>query len=92
MKIEMHSFQVDCLQECVRGGIDILANLPNGYGKSLVFQLAPIYHSLLRSNAKSIIPTDKVLIIIPLNAIIGQQLKTLKLYCVYILVRDIYIY
>lgn len=65
------------MKECVLGGNDILANLPTGYGKSLVFQVAPIYHSLLEFSKTGITSANKVLVISPLNAIIGQQKKAL---------------
>ena len=65
------------MKECAGVGKDILANLPTGYGKSLVFQLAPIYHSLLRTGTETTPKADKVFVISPLNAILVQQRKTL---------------
>ena len=62
--------QVDCLIRSIDADgntQDMLAILPTGYGKSLLFELLPLYCELKRKR------TCKVLIASPLNAIIQQQ-------------------
>lgn len=65
--------QLLCLTYVVEGK-DVLAILPTGYGKSLIFQLAP--QVIMRSRN---IPASKSvgLIITPLNSIMNNQIQTL---------------
>ena len=62
--------------EAVLSGRDVIAILPTGYGKSVIFHLLPYlfdYISKLnQSPQKSII-----LVVTPLNALVDDQLKTL---------------
>lgn len=65
--------QVLCLSSILEGK-DILAVLPTGYGKSLIFQLAP--QVIMRSRN---IPASKSvgLVITPLNSIMQNQIQAL---------------
>ena len=62
--------QVKCF-ECMLKGLDIIAVLPTGSGKSLLFQLLPDF--LPVKGDKNI-----VLVVCPLNSIIEDQLKVLN--------------
>ena len=63
--------QLECLQ-AVFNGKDILAVLPTGYGKSMVFQAAPFM--LSARDGVDVDMTDKVILIItPLNSIMMDQ-------------------
>ncbi len=57
------------------GVCDMLVVLSTGYGKSLLFQLLPIYGDLIRDFRQETSRTSKskTIIIAPLNAIIIQQ-------------------
>ena len=59
--------QVKCF-ECLLKGQDIIAVLPTGFGKSLLFQLLPDFLP---------VKADKniVIVVCPLNSIIGDQLN-----------------
>jgi superfamily II DNA helicase RecQ len=58
---------LDSLMHC-----DTLSILPTGYGKSLIYELLPLYHLELKKKVAA------VLILEPLNVIIEQQLQKLK--------------
>lgn len=62
--------QVKCFDYMLKGH-DVIAVLPTGFGKSLLFQLLPNFLPL---------KTDKniVIVVCPLNSIIEDQLKVLK--------------
>lgn len=66
-------FQLLCLS-CILQGKDILAILPTGYGKSLIFQLAS--QVIMRSRN---IPASKSvgLVITPLNSVMLNQIQAL---------------
>jgi len=56
-------------------GRDTIAVLPTGYGKSVIFHLLPlIFDYQHRQEGKRSI----VLVVIPLNALVEDQIKTLK--------------
>ena len=64
--------QVKCL-EAVYFGRDVIAVLPTGYGKSLIFHLLPsLFHDKLTSasNKRAV-----VIVVSPLNALIENQIK-----------------
>ena len=67
--------QIQCLDACLDSR-DVLAVLPTGFGKSLIFQLAPFAVSV-----KQGIPLDKttkcVLVLTPLNSIMVDQCTSL---------------
>ena len=64
--------QVECVKAAaLKDSInDLLCVLPTGYGKTLIFQLIPVYVELKYGFNNSI-----AIILSPLNAIISQQLK-----------------
>ena len=61
--------QIDCLNTILNS--DVIAILPTGYGKSLIFEILPFFSYHLY-NKKSV-----VLVIAPLNVIIEQELHKL---------------
>ena len=61
--------QMDCLQ-AVMGNHDILAVLPTSYGKSLIFELAPLVLDSMTFKSDS---TSSTIIICPLDSIIKEQ-------------------
>ena len=62
--------QVKCFEH-VLNGFDVVAVLPTGYGKSLLFQLLPTFLATKTDN-------NIVIVVCPLNAIIEDQLKVAK--------------
>ena len=62
--------QVKCFEH-VLNGFDVVAVLPTGYGKSLLFQLLPTFLPTKTDN-------NIVIVVCPLNAIIEDQLKVAK--------------
>ena len=64
--------QVKCL-EAVYFGRDVIAVLPTGYGKSLIFHLLPslFYDKLTSASNKRAV----VIVVSPLNALIENQIK-----------------
>ncbi len=76
--------QVICLEKLFLG-VDILAVLPTGYGKSLIYQLLPLMlfakkvleESSTRCLTNKNDVTSVLLIISPLNALINDQIRKL---------------
>ena len=66
----LKALQVKCFDYILKG-YDVVAVLPTGFGKSLLFQLLP---NLLPIKADKNI----VIVVCPLNAIMDGQLKVLK--------------
>ena len=71
----LKSKQIDATLPSVnlRGRKDVLAVLPTGYGKTLLFNLIPMYCSLAMKDDS----ISMSVVIAPLNALIDQHLKTL---------------
>lgn len=71
--------QVMCLKFAVEKSRDTLAVLATGYGKSLIFEILPVYSEIYHSYHKSCQEVCKfrAVIISPLNAIITQQKQVL---------------
>ena len=63
--------QKECIKECVEGNNHLMALLPTGYGKSILFSAIPAYWCLHHQA----VPVS--IIVIPLNSIISQQLQNL---------------
>ena len=62
--------------EAVLSGRDVIAILPTGYGKSVIFHLLPYlfdYISKLNESPQNSI----ILVVTPLNALVDDQLKIL---------------
>ena len=67
--------QIECLEHFLAGR-DIIANLPVGYGKSLVYQIIPKLLSIVKKDE----PQATILVISPLTIIQNEQIETLKKY------------
>ena len=65
-----------CLEAIYRGR-DVVAVLPTGYGKSIVFHLLPslFLEKMCRSRAA---PSPVVIVVSPLNALIKDQIRRLR--------------
>ena len=69
--------QVQCL-EAIYSGRDVVAVLPTGYGKSLIFDLLPsLFFEKL--NSQRLVPSSSfrpvVIVVSPLNALIKDQIR-----------------
>ena len=64
--------QIQCL-EFILSGIDVVAVLPTGFGKSVLFQILPFFLPLKVKEKSNI-----VLVVSPLNSIITDQISVLK--------------
>ena len=65
--------QLECISSIVCGGRDVLAVLPTGYGKSVIYQILPDVFDIMLGTEKSM-----VLVISPLNALMQDQITKLK--------------
>ena len=76
--LELKEKQYEVLKSVVIDNKDVLAVLPTGYGKSLIYQLlAPIYNFMDFAGS----PGDKkstVIVISPLNALIRDQIVKMR--------------
>ena len=64
-----------CLEAIYRGR-DVVAVLPTGFGKSMIFHLLP---SLFLDKIKSrVAPSPVIIVVSPLNALIKDQIRRLK--------------
>lgn len=61
--------QLQCLREVVQK--DLIAVLPTGYGKSLVYELLPFYCKFVKNISCTVI------VIVPLNSILQQEVEKL---------------
>lgn len=59
--------QLQCLREVVQK--DLIAVLPTGYGKSLVYELLPFYCKFVKNISCTVI------VIVPLNSILQQEVE-----------------
>ena len=64
--------QIQCLENLLNGN-DVIAVLPTGYGKSLIFQLLPCFFSSTSSDG--ICNHGIVIVVSPLNSIIEDHLQ-----------------
>ena len=70
--------QLMCISE-VESGNDVIAVLPTGFGKSLIYHLLPqVLSSSSGSESVSESSTKIVLVVAPLSAIISEQICDLK--------------
>ena len=65
--------ELECISSIVCDGKDVLAVLPTGYGKSVIYQILPDVFDIMLGTEKSI-----VLVISPLNALMQDQITKLK--------------
>jgi superfamily II DNA helicase RecQ len=66
----------------VVNGRDVIAVLPTGFGKSLIYHLLPYmfeYINSKRRNISAVWPGSIVIVISPLNALMGDQILILVL-------------
>jgi len=68
--LQLKDKQVECLNY-VLSGRDVIANLPVGYGKSIIYQLLPL---LMKKKG---LPKHVVLVLSPLNIIQEEQIRFL---------------
>ena len=64
--------QIVCIRNLIFGKRDVVALLPTGFGKSIIYQILPAIHKR-RGDAKHV-----VLVVTPLNAIMTEQAKILN--------------
>ena len=74
--------QLQALYSFVKGE-DVFVNLPTGYGKSLIFQMAPLVHMWMHDNVTigSWKKEPIILIISPLLALMQDQVRKLSSVC-----------
>ena len=68
--LQLKDKQIECLNH-VLSGRDVIANLPVGYGKSIIYQLLPV---LMKKKGLS---KHVVLVLSPLNIIQEEQIRVL---------------
>ena len=59
-------------------GTDVLLNLPTGFGKSLVFQMAPLVHAELSRGRDGFAANPVIIIISPLVSLMEDQTSYLR--------------
>ena len=70
--------QVVCL-EAIYHGRDVVAILPTGYGKSMIFHLLPsLFLDKNIKCASRVAPSPVIIVVSPLNALIKDQIRRLK--------------
>ena len=75
--INLKAKQVKCL-EAIYLGRDVVAVLPTGYGKSMIFHLLPslLYDKMISGRPASSSPVRPVIIVVsPLNALMKDQIR-----------------
>ena len=74
----LHDRQLEALHSFVSGE-DVFVNLPTGYGKSLIFQMAPLVHVWMNENISPVWwkKDPIILIVCPLLALMQDQVKKL---------------
>ena len=74
----LHDRQLEALYSFVNGE-DVFVNLPTGYGKSLIFQMAPLVHVWMNENFSPVWwKKDPIILIVsPLLALMQDQVKKL---------------
>ena len=73
----LHESQLQALYSFICGE-DVFVNLPTGYGKSLIFQMAPLVHAWMHENLSTCWKKDPIIVIIsPLLALMQDQVKKL---------------
>ena len=71
-EITLRKEQIDCVKNLVFSKRNVVAPLPTGFNKSLIYQLLPELHKA-RNDSRCI-----VLVVTPLTAIMTEQAKFLK--------------
>jgi superfamily II DNA or RNA helicase len=70
--------QIQCFEHLLNGE-DVIAVLPTGFGKSILFQLL---HDIIPPRSKNENNKNIVIVVCPLNSIIEDQLKYLQKNCI----------
>ena len=68
--------QCECIRHCIEG-CDVIACLPTGYGKSMLFEVLPFIDEVCHGKRNT-----AILIIMPLNCIISDQIRRLGKYSI----------
>ena len=76
--IKLKEEQEICIRSLVLDRVDVLAVLPTGYGKSIIYQILPRVISELRYNQTGERKTVTVLVVSPLKQIRKQQVERLN--------------
>ena len=69
--------QVICL-EAIYHGRDVVAVLPTGYGKSVIFHLPSLFLDKINRGRRTAQSHPVVIVVSPLNALIKDQIRRLK--------------
>ena len=77
-KINLKEEQEICIRSLIVDKVDVLAVLPTGYGKSIIYQILPKVISELRYNQIGERKTVTVLVVSPLEQIRKQQVGRLN--------------
>ena len=73
----LHESQIQALYSFINGE-DVFVNLPTGYGKSLIFQMAPLVHAWMHENVSTCWKKDPIILIIsPVLALMQDQVRKL---------------
>jgi len=73
----LHESQIQALYSFINGE-DVFVNLPTGYGKSLIFQMAPLVHAWMHENVSTCWKKDPIILVIsPLLALMQDQVRKL---------------
>jgi ATP-dependent DNA helicase RecQ len=77
--IKLKQAQYDAIHSIVCGKKDVLAVLPTGFGKSLIYQcISPVFDFLEYRTGSTIEQRSLVIVVSPLNALIQDQIDKLK--------------
>ena len=79
--IKLKEEQREAVSQVVNGR-DVIAVLPTGFGKSLIYHLLPYvfdYINSKRRNISAVWPESVVIVISPLNALMDDQIGKLKI-------------
>ena len=76
--INLKEEQEICIRSLIVDRVDVLAVLPTGYGKSIIYQILPKVISKLRYNQIGERKTGTVLVVSPLEQIRKQQVERLN--------------
>ena len=76
--INLKEEQEICIRSLVLDGVDVLAVLPTGYGKSIIYQILPKVISELRYNQIGERRTVTIIVVSPLKQIRKQQVERLN--------------
>ena len=76
--LQLKEKQYNVVKFVVLDNKDVLAVLPTGYGKSLIYQLLPPVFNFMACGGKPEGKKSTVIIILPLNALIQDQIVKMR--------------